>query len=311
MARIRSIKPEFFDHERLCSLSFAHRLCFIGLWTQADKAGRLEDRPQRLKARLFPYDDVNMDIILRDLAVAGFIVRYEVDGGHYLAIPETSWQEHQRPRRDELESILPPIRAGKVTIPSRRSDDVVPSACDFDTHKSVGGMRYEVGGREYEESVSSEPPDGDSKPAEPRGLSEAREHSAESDDDPPTAAFPVVGAGGPRWTLQASQVRSWQGLYPTTDVLAEIRKALAWLEANPNRRKTCAGMPKFLVNWLNRATDRAGSANNGGKAREYSEFEIRRYEDWVRAVGGCRHEPPCENRATCMARFIAHLRGAA
>lgn len=146
MARIRSIKPEFFDHELLCSLSPWHRLCFAGLWTQADKAGRMEDRPARLKARIFPYDDLDFEALLADLAKHGFIVRYVVDGRRYLAIPEESWAEHQRPRQDEHESLLPPIDSGTVTNPSLRSDESVPSACDSVTHKSVGSR--EVGSRE-------------------------------------------------------------------------------------------------------------------------------------------------------------------
>lgn len=295
MARIRSIKPEFFDHEHLCSLSFAHRLCFVGLWTQADKAGRMEDRPLRLKARIFPFDDVDMEELLADLAAEGFIVRYESDGGRYVAIPEASWKEHQRPRKDELESVLPPIPS-TVTDSVLRSDDSVPSACDSVAHKSVGGMRNEVGGREEEQSVSPEPPDGDSEPA---------------DDDPPYAVFPVVGAGGPEWSLRSRQVDSWRELYPTVDVEAEIRKALAWVAANGNRRKTGRGMPAFLVNWLNRATNRGGFSSAAATPRGHSEFEVKRYEEWVRKMGGCGHTPHCSTRAECMGLFVTRLRGAA
>ncbi len=141
MARIRSIKPEFFDHEELCTLSPFHRLCFIALWCHADRAGRLEDRPRRLKARMFPYDDVDMEGLLMDLAEAGFIVRYAVDGVRYLAIP--TWEAHQRPRQDEHPSVIP-ARPGHatgtaiVTDPSLRSDGP-------DAHKRIGNRK--VGGR--------------------------------------------------------------------------------------------------------------------------------------------------------------------
>lgn len=155
MARIRSIKPEFFDHEQLCALSPWHRLCFAGLWTQADKAGRMEDRPARLKARIFPYDDLDMERLLTDLTTHGFIVRYEVDGRRYIGIPEASWAEHQRPRADEHESVLPPIDSGTVTNSSLRSDEPVPSACDSVTHKSVGSREKGVGNREEEVGVAA------------------------------------------------------------------------------------------------------------------------------------------------------------
>ncbi len=109
MARIRTIKPEFFRHERLAELSALHRLLFIGLWTLADRFGRLEDRPKRIKVELLPYDSGDIHKMLTALAEAGFIVRYVVDGASYIAIP--SFTEHQRVTGREAatpETIPPP-----------------------------------------------------------------------------------------------------------------------------------------------------------------------------------------------------------
>jgi len=94
MPRIRTIMPEFFKHEVLAEHSPAERLAFIGLWTLADVAGRLEDRPRRIKAELFPYEDLDMEEILIDLANAGFIRRYLVDGAHLIQID--GFTRHQR-----------------------------------------------------------------------------------------------------------------------------------------------------------------------------------------------------------------------
>jgi hypothetical protein len=105
MARIRSIKPEFFDDEELCALSPWHRLCFAGLWTQADRDGRLEDRPKRLKTKIFPYDDLDMEGLLVGLASAGFILRYEAGGRAYVQV--LNFLRHQLPSRDEPPSELP------------------------------------------------------------------------------------------------------------------------------------------------------------------------------------------------------------
>lgn len=107
MARIRTIKPEFFLNEQLSGCELADRLLFIGLWTQADRAGRLEDRPLRLKAALFPYDDLNIDQALGRLANAGLICRYEgTSGQRLIAIP--TWGKHQQPHIREKASDLPP-----------------------------------------------------------------------------------------------------------------------------------------------------------------------------------------------------------
>ena len=55
MARAKNIKPGFFTNEQLAECSFAARLLFVGLWTLADREGRLEDRPRRIRAQVFPY----------------------------------------------------------------------------------------------------------------------------------------------------------------------------------------------------------------------------------------------------------------
>ena len=83
----------------MAELPYGDRLLFIGLWTQADRAGRLEDRPKRIKAELFPYDDLNVDECLGRLANAGLVTRYEVNGHRLISIP--TWTRHQVIPRDE------------------------------------------------------------------------------------------------------------------------------------------------------------------------------------------------------------------
>jgi hypothetical protein len=89
------------------------------------RPGRLEDRPKRLKARVLPFDDVDMNAILTDLVQAGFILRYVVDGRQYLGIKPSSWAKHQRPRNDEPESVLPSVDTATVFVASLCSDELV------------------------------------------------------------------------------------------------------------------------------------------------------------------------------------------
>ncbi|HGL4641597.1 TPA: hypothetical protein ACKFAW_004883, partial [Enterobacter hormaechei] len=67
-------------NEDLAELDPLARLLFIYLWMLADREGRLEDRPKRIKAEALPYDNVDADLMLDDLAKAGFIHRYEAAG---------------------------------------------------------------------------------------------------------------------------------------------------------------------------------------------------------------------------------------
>lgn len=105
MPRIRSIKPETFDDPDLCALSFAARWLFIGLWTQADRAGRLEDDVRRLKVRLLPYDNVDVGELLDMLAAEGFVARYKVAEKSYLVV--NNFTKHQRPHPKETASVIP------------------------------------------------------------------------------------------------------------------------------------------------------------------------------------------------------------
>lgn len=103
------------------------------------------------------------------------------------------------------------------------------------------------------------------------GCAEAR---ARSTPVPVLLEFPTVGTGGNTWDLTESQVAEWTPLFPALDVLAESRKALAWVQANPGRRKTTRGMPAFLVRWLTRAVDGGGGARTPDRAVDMSDQEF-------------------------------------
>lgn len=114
MPRARNIKPGFFKNEVLASLDAKDRLLFIGLWTLADKAGRLEDRPRRIKAEIFPYEEHDCEAGLSRLANYGFIIRYSADGANFIQI--STWSRHQRPHHQEVPSVIPPPTGDNMLI---------------------------------------------------------------------------------------------------------------------------------------------------------------------------------------------------
>lgn len=113
MARARNIKPGFFSNDDLVELPFEGRLLFIGIWTIADRAGRLLDRPKKIKMDLFPADDVNVDSLLDQLAERGFLRRYEAEGMKCIQV--TNWAKHQNPHFKEVASALPEPDERRVT----------------------------------------------------------------------------------------------------------------------------------------------------------------------------------------------------
>jgi hypothetical protein len=81
-------------------------LLFAGLWTLADREGRLEDRPRRIRAELLPYFNVDVDRLLSQLHDRGFLIRYEDSAGRPL-LQVTKFLAHQLPEDQESPSLLP------------------------------------------------------------------------------------------------------------------------------------------------------------------------------------------------------------
>lgn len=119
MARSRNIKPGFFKNELLAELAAFDRLLFIGLWCLADREGRVEDRPKRIKMELFPCDDYQIEQGLIALERTGFIERYAVAG--WSVIQVSNFTRHQRPHATERDSELPD-RNGELTVHERKKN---------------------------------------------------------------------------------------------------------------------------------------------------------------------------------------------
>lgn len=137
MGRIRTVKPEFFDHEGIYDAESQSglplRIAFIGLWTQADREGRFRVEPRRLKSRVLPFDDVDFSRVLDALATRGFIRIYSVKGRQYACIP--SWHDHQTINNRERDSELPgPELSDCGEIDSTRAprvDDACPTPLKY------------------------------------------------------------------------------------------------------------------------------------------------------------------------------------
>lgn len=109
MARIRTIKPEFFRHSGLYDAEkesgIPLRVAYAALFTVADREGRFRWRPRELKLDCLPHDDVDFSRVLDALATRGFIVKYTSEDEHFGYIP--TFKEHQVINNRERDSSLP------------------------------------------------------------------------------------------------------------------------------------------------------------------------------------------------------------
>ena len=119
MARIRTIKPEFFTSEDIVTLTPLARLFYVSLWCEADREGRLNWKLRTLKMRYLPADDCDIESLASELEQGGLIELYSVDGKSYCLIP--GFKSHQVINNRESESIIPePQKIPRVKDASQR-----------------------------------------------------------------------------------------------------------------------------------------------------------------------------------------------
>jgi hypothetical protein len=141
MARIRTIKPEFFTSDDIVSLSPLARLLYIALWCEADREGRLTWKPATFKLRYLPGDAVDIYGLCDEIINQGLVNLY---GDGLAVIPTFLTHQHVNPR--ESISKLP-------------NPDACPTRADasnLDMHAQVG---REGEGRERKELKAIVPSD--------------------------------------------------------------------------------------------------------------------------------------------------------
>lgn len=260
MSRIRTVKPDFFVDEDVAQLGPLARLLFVGMWTLADREGRLENRPLRIKAQVLPYDDVDINMLIGELAASRLIVRYERGGKRLIQI--RSFSRHQRPHPKEPASEYDPptteevegVKSPELLTAVERNGEDVPS-------------------REKKRQDNTQPrkdlilPGGSGKGREGKEDSSEAIASPSEPSSPAVLEFPTVGRPGqPKaWGLTEAFLAELRDAFPGVDCLGECKKARLYVTANPTHRKTAVGMPSFLSRWMSRAQNGPPRAPNLGQ----------------------------------------------
>ncbi|HCJ1550860.1 TPA: hypothetical protein NQS70_003247 [Klebsiella pneumoniae] len=238
MARSRNIKPGFFTNDELAECHPLGRLLFAGLWTIADKEGRLDDRPKKIKAMLLPFDEADCDALLQQLNDHKFISRYQVNGDCYIQI--SNWKKHQNPHCKEAASEIPePVENDKSTGQEQCKEDAEEENKDSESSQPVGnkGAQELHGASMVQASVenSLNPADSlnlipDSLNPDPDSLDNTQAASATCEGDQGAEQATVHQMAG-RYAFEGSVVRlnhkdyqAWLTLYPLIDLQYELQK---------------------------------------------------------------------------------------
>lgn len=159
MARIRTIKPEFWTSEQVMECSPIARLLFVGLWNFCDDGGNHSASCRQLKAEVFPGDDITIDEIqnlMDELIDQNLVVRYTADdkifwhvtGWHHQKIEK---KNYKHPEFQENLMILPEKQAktqNSTTEPQPIIDQSATIRRPFDDHSTTEGKGRERKGEE-------------------------------------------------------------------------------------------------------------------------------------------------------------------
>lgn len=138
MARIRTIKPEFWTDDVLVQLPFQARLLFIGIWNFADDHGALEENADRLRMQIFPAEPSLDASELIDLLVAANLLERFVDDEGKRVVQVRNWHKHQKVDNPAKSRILSE-KYRKLAIPSEaRRAVAMKYGCSPGASKDVG-----------------------------------------------------------------------------------------------------------------------------------------------------------------------------
>lgn len=120
MARIRTIKPEFWTDEDMAEISEPACLLAIGLLNYADDEGYFNANPKLIKAAVFPIREpsVPIPVLIRELSNCGYLSMFSTpDGKHFGVIK--NFLKHQvvnKPKESKIKYLpLIPYEYGTDT----------------------------------------------------------------------------------------------------------------------------------------------------------------------------------------------------
>jgi hypothetical protein len=214
MARIRSIKPEFFTSEQIAECSPNVRLMFIGMWCFSDDYGVSPANVHRIKTQVFPSDPFSKDEIrvwVNKLIEVGLVQEYEVGGEKFWFI--TGWDKHQKP---DCKTGLYPRPDGNVGAKIRRmSVEQSPNVQrTFTDHSCKEKEKEKEKDKEKEKEIAR--------------------------SDKPKRSSPLVDD---EFITSLKNDPTYEGI----DIDHEVGKATRWVDANPGRKMS----KKFFTNWMN------------------------------------------------------------
>lgn len=221
MARIRTVKPDFWRDEDLSKVSAEAALLAIGLLNHADDEGYFNANPKLIESDVFPLRELSgsVTVLIEELRGIGYVKVFSgSDGKRYGHV--VNFEKHQ---------VINKKNASKI-----KGLCLVPEECGSPTVVLPVGMERK--GREKEGKRDSAEPQSDSTPA--------------------IVSVPLVDKT--EYGVTQAEIDEWSQAYPAVNVVQQLREMRAWSLANTAQRKTRRGFHAFVVRWLAKEQDKSG-----------------------------------------------------
>jgi len=257
----RYLKPGVRDSEAIDALTPLAETLFYRLLVTVDDFGRYDGRPAMVKAHCFPIKDMSVDTcaeLLQELHANGLIVLYTAGGKTFLQM--SKWENVPRATKSKYPNLND--ESAQVHTDARNPPASVP-------------LTVTVTGTETKTETETEGNAPRTRSAE--SPTDGQQEESEDPDEPTFISIPLVGKK--LHPVTESKVAFYRENFPAVNVEQELRKMVAWCDANPDRRKTKRGIAAFIANWLSKVQDGAG------KAPHRSQYQIDK-EATARAIYG-------------------------
>lgn len=264
--RIRTIKPEFWTDEKVAGWDSDTRLAFVWTWSAADDYGRLRLTPALLRSGAFAYHEMPMERareILATFTRSGRVILYEVQGEVYGQI--VSWDKHQKV--DKPGKFQNPSPDQGVMIDSRHSRDTLATLSPC----TGSGLEVESEG---ERKISY--PTGTLAPS-PRKTRTPK---------PKPADKPYLDMDDSwEWKNITDDYRkAWAQDFPGIDLDDELRKARAWVRADPAKRRKKDWVRFLGSTWFAKAQQSASGSAGKPNHADYRALDRAAEREWQRVI---------------------------
>lgn len=265
MANRRMFSIDVVGSDKFLDLPISAQCLYFHLGMRADDDGFISSPKQIMKMIACSPGDMKI------LAESGYIIPFESG-----IIVIRHWKQHNYIQKDRYRRTKYTDEVNRIVL----TDNVYM----LDTEIEQGGYNLDTQVRLGKDRVRDSIELGNTLSPEP-------DRSA-----PNTSGILLPLNDRTFYDVPTDKIATWQQAYPAVDVEQQLKRMIAWLESNPNRRKTRRGINAFINTWLSREQDKGGTYRKGpgqqGQKETAVSYELPpEYQEMYKDLGGKDYVP--------------------